>query len=131
MTGSASGFSSPSRWESAVSDPSPPTDAVPRKISVPSRLVMPIAQVETRYYLRFSVGDHPGVLGHIASALGGEGVSIEQMVQEGRAGSGGAAAAVLMITHSCREGAVQKALARIASAKFMKAPPRSLRIEAV
>ncbi len=45
MTGSASGFSSPIRRESAVSEPSPPTDAVPRKISVPSRLVMPIAQI--------------------------------------------------------------------------------------
>ena len=45
MTGSASGFSSPSRGDSAVSVTSPPTDAVPRKISVPSRLVMPIAQM--------------------------------------------------------------------------------------
>ena len=42
MTGSVSGFSSPSRLCSAVSVPSPPTDAVPRKISVPSRLVMPV-----------------------------------------------------------------------------------------
>ena len=43
---------------------------------------MPIEEIETRYYLRFAVGDHPGVLGHIASALGAESVSIEQMVQE-------------------------------------------------
>ena len=45
ITGSATGFSSPSRRWSAVSEPSPPTEAVPRKISVPSRLVMPIAQI--------------------------------------------------------------------------------------
>ena len=44
MTGSASGFSSPSRRLNAVSVTSP-TEAVPRNISVPSRLVMPIAQI--------------------------------------------------------------------------------------
>ena len=45
MTGSASGFSSPSRRLKRGFRPSPPTEAVPRKISVPSRLVMPIAQI--------------------------------------------------------------------------------------
>ena len=44
MTGSVSGFNSPSRLLNAVSAASP-TEAVPRKISVPSRLVMPIAQM--------------------------------------------------------------------------------------
>ena len=45
MTGSVSGFNSFSRCDSAVSLPSPPTDAVPRRISVPSFRVMPIAQM--------------------------------------------------------------------------------------
>jgi hypothetical protein len=36
-----------------------------------------------------------------------------------------------MITHTCKEGAVKKALARIAGAAFLKGPPRLLRIEAV
>jgi homoserine dehydrogenase len=100
-----------------------------RGIRIRERALMPMEDVVTRYYLRFDVEDQPGVLAFIAGALGDQGVSIEQMVQEG--GPDSERAAVLMITHSCREGAVQKALARIASAKFLKAPPRSLRIEAV
>ena len=56
MTGSASGFSSPSRLCSAVSVPSPPIDAVPRKISVPSRLVMPIAQIVCTWLRLFDIG---------------------------------------------------------------------------
>ena len=44
ITGSVSGFSSPSRRLSAVSVPSPSIEAVPRRISVPSRLIIPIAQ---------------------------------------------------------------------------------------
>ena len=45
ITGSASGFNSFSRSDSAVSVTSRPTEAVPRKISVPSLRVMPMAQM--------------------------------------------------------------------------------------
>jgi len=45
ITGSVNGFNSFSRSDSAVSVTSRPTEPVPRKISVPSRLVMPIAQM--------------------------------------------------------------------------------------
>jgi len=81
--------------------------------------------------LRFAVGDHPGVLGHIASALGAEGVSIEQMVQEGRALEADGAVPVCIITHRCREGAVRRAVKAIEGQAFLKGTPRSLRIEDV
>lgn len=101
-----------------------------RGIRIRERALMPIEDIVSHYYLRFDVEDQPGVLAFIAGALGEQGVSIEQMVQEGRAPEGGAVP-VLMITHSSREGAVRKAMNRIATAPFMKAPPRLLRIEAV
>ncbi len=50
------------------------------------------------------------MVGAIASALGAEGVSIEQMVQEGRAQTAGGAVPVCLLTHASREGSVQKAL---------------------
>ncbi len=84
-----------------------------RGIQLKARPVMPIEEVETRYYLRFAVGDHPGVLGHIASALGAESVSIEQMVQEGRALEADGAVPVCIITHRCQEGAVRRAVKAI------------------
>ena len=102
-----------------------------RGIQIKTRPVMSPDSIETRYYLRFEVGDHPGVLGRIASALGSEGVSIEQMVQEGRAQSAGEAVPVCIITHQSREGAVRNALAAIGAKSFMKRPPRLLRIEDV
>lgn len=102
-----------------------------RGIQLKERPVMPIEEVETRYYLRFSVGDHPGVLGHIASALGAEGVSIEQMVQEGRALVEHDAVPVCLITHRCQEGAVRRAVKVIQAKAFLKGPPRLLRIEDV
>jgi homoserine dehydrogenase len=102
-----------------------------RGIQLKARALMPIEKVETRYYLRFDVGDHPGVLGQIASALGSEGVSIEQMVQEGRASGAEDAVPVCIITHTSSEGDVRRAIQIIASKAFLKGPPRILRIEDV
>jgi len=102
-----------------------------RGIQLTPRPVVPMEQIETRYYLRFSVGDNPGVLGHIASALGAEGVSIEQMVQEGRALGVNDSVPVCIITHLCSEGAVRRAVKTVEGKAFLKGSPRILRIEEV
>jgi homoserine dehydrogenase len=98
-------------------------------IHVEKRPLVPIDEIEARYYLRFDVADQPGVLAFVAGALGEQAVSIEHMVQEGRAPNQSDAVPVLMITHSCREGSVRRAMERIGKAPFIKAPPRLIRIE--
>ncbi len=100
-------------------------------ISTRQRPLVPIAEVDARYYLRFDVSDEPGVLAGIAGSLGKHGVSVEHMVQEGRSNGNDAPVPVLMITHRCQEGAVDEALAEIAKASFMRAAPRLIRIEDV
>jgi homoserine dehydrogenase len=102
-----------------------------RSIQIKRRPLMPLSEVEARYYLRFDVGDHPGVLGAIATALGKQGVSIEQMVQEGRATEDGHAVPVLIITHTTNEGSVRRAIDSISSEAFMNSAPRVIRIEDV
>jgi homoserine dehydrogenase len=102
-----------------------------RGIQLKQRGLLPQDDVVTRYYLRFDVGDHPGVIGSIASALGAEGVSIEQMVQEGRAEGEGGAVPVCIITHVSREGSVRRAFGAIERQPFLKGRPRLLRIEEV
>jgi homoserine dehydrogenase len=100
-----------------------------RQIQPVPREIVPLDDLETRYYLRFDVGDGPGVLGKIASALGEKGVSVEQMVQEGRAEKTGGSVPILIISHRCREGAVKAAIQSVYDAPFMKRPPRFMRIE--
>jgi homoserine dehydrogenase len=100
-----------------------------RQIQPISRSPLPLDDLETRYYLRFDVGDDPGVLGKIATALGEQGVSVEHMVQEGRAEESGEAVPILIISHRCREGAVRAAIQSVYHASFMKRPPRFMRIE--
>jgi homoserine dehydrogenase len=102
-----------------------------RGIQLEARPLEILDEHQARYYLRFDVADQPGVLGVIASALGDQHVSIEQMVQEGRAREGHEAVPVLIITHTSREGAVRRAFEVISSAGFMRRPPRLIRVEDV
>ncbi len=76
---------------------------------------------QSAYYLRFDVLDAPGVLAGIASRLAEGGVSIESMIQRGRAP--GEAVAIVMITHECAETAVSRALKVIAASdKVLRSP---------
>lgn len=66
-----------------------------------------------RYYLRFSVLDRPGILARIAGVLGAFEVSIEQMVQQGRAETPESPVDVVMLTHEARGRNVEDALREI------------------
>ncbi|HEX3432262.1 MAG TPA: homoserine dehydrogenase [Rhizomicrobium sp.] len=73
------------------------------------------------FYLRFQALDQPGVLAEIAARLARAQVSIESMIQRGRAL--GETVAIVMITHPCTPFAVESALKDIAaSAKILVAP---------
>jgi homoserine dehydrogenase len=99
-----------------------------RVIQMQARPLMPVEEVRTRYYLRFQVHDRPGVLARLAGALGEAGVSIEQMVQEGGAGSSGVPVDIVMLTHEASERSVRSALAGIVRSGVAAAPPRLIRI---
>jgi len=65
------------------------------------------------YYLRFQVLDVPGVMAEISRHLANELVSIESMIQRGRAP--GEPVAIVMITHEAQHVAVVRALHAIAA----------------
>jgi homoserine dehydrogenase len=88
-----------------------------------------MAEIRSRYFLRFSVADRPGVLGQLTTILGAHDVSIEQVVQEAP-GDGAAPAQVFVVTHEAREGDVAAALAGIGALPVTLAPPRLIRIAA-
>lgn len=102
-----------------------------RGVQMKARPLASMDDLTSRFYLCFDVDDAPGVLGRIATLLGEGGVSIEQMVQEGRASAENDAVPVLIITHDCREGGVRKAVQAIAREAFMRGAPRLIRIEDV
>jgi homoserine dehydrogenase len=71
--------------------------------------------------LRFLAVDRPGVLAEIAGKLAQANVSIESMIQRGRASE--QSVVIVMITHHCPPAAVEAALKAIASSdKILVAP---------
>ena len=98
-----------------------------RAIRLAQRAVASMDDVEGRYYFRFSVFDRPGVLARITGALGERGVSIEQLVQQGR-GSTDVPVDVVMLTHETKESSVQAALSAIGASDFVAKPPRMIRV---
>nr|WP_255551892.1 homoserine dehydrogenase [Erythrobacter crassostrea] len=62
-----------------------------------------------RTYLRFTVNDRPGVLAEITAAMRDADVSIESLIQQGRANQGGDVL-VAMVTHEGPEANVRRAL---------------------
>ena len=99
---------------------------------VPARALqdLPGAAMERHrgaYYIRLMVVDRPGVIADVAAALRDENVSLESMIQRGRAP--GEAVPVVLTTHETEEAAMRRALDRIAALAAVLEPPRLIRIE--
>ncbi len=89
--------------------------------------VLPFAQLASRYYLRLTAKDQPGVLAQVTKVLGDHQISIASFVQHESAEGDGAVPLVLT-THRAVEGAVQKALSEINGLPTISAPAVCLRI---
>ena len=76
----------------------------------------------SRAYIRFIVADRPGVLAEITAAMRDAGVSIESLIQKGRADTEGEVL-VAMVTHEAPEAAVTGALALLDGSPSLVAPP--------
>ena len=80
-----------------------------------------------RAYLRFIVADRPGVLAEITAAMRDAGVSIESLIQRGRAGPDGEVL-VAMVTHEGPESAVTEALRLLDGSPSLAGQPLVMQI---
>ena len=87
----------------------------------------PMGEIESKYYLRFSVYDKPGVLARISGALGKYNISIESMIQKGR--SAGESVPIVIMTHEALEKDIRAALDEIDSFDIINEKSRVIRIE--
>jgi len=83
--------------------------------------------IYTRYYLRFTALDKPGVLGGISSVLGKNGISIASVIQKDE--SPEKAVPVLMLTHRAKEKSMRDAISEIDKLAFIKKPTVIIRVE--
>ena len=83
-----------------------------------------------RYYIRLHVQDRPGVIADLTAILRDEKISIESMLQHGRA-KGDEGVPVVLVSHEAREASMSHALSRIGRLRAVIESPRMIRIEAL
>ncbi|MCS7090665.1 MAG: homoserine dehydrogenase [Verrucomicrobiota bacterium] len=91
--------------------------------------VVPLDDVVSRSFVRLSVIDQPGVLARIAAVFGRARIGIASVIQpEGHTGE---VVPLILMLHEAPDGAVRKALDRIARLPVVKAPPVRFRVESL
>jgi len=89
--------------------------------------LLPIDAINTRYYMRLTVVDQPGVVAKVSSILGDEGISISCLSQhEGQSADN---VSVVVITHTTRERNMAGAVARIERLDVTRDKVKLIRIE--
>lgn len=89
---------------------------------------LPMAEVETRYYMRFTAVDRPGVLAQVARVMGDLNISIDSVIQKD-ADRNAQTAEIVVLTHPARESSVQKALSEIAALQVIRQVGNMVRVE--
>ncbi len=90
--------------------------------------ILPIESLSTKYYIRFSVTDRPGVLAAMLSVFAEHDVSVHSVVQRGRRDCG--TVDVVYVTHVAKESAIQAIIEEIAALDdVMHGDPSLIRVE--
>jgi homoserine dehydrogenase len=89
--------------------------------------ILPIEDLVTHYYFRFSALDRPGVLSTISGILGQYDISIQSVHQKGRKTNG--SVPVVMLSHLVKEADVKHALNEISALEVVSDEPVLIRIE--
>jgi len=109
-----------------------PANRVPYLAFQPDQMtalpVVPMAQIQSCYYLRLRVKDQPGVLADITRALADCAISIDAFFQR-EPDEGMDETDVVLITHLCVEQKMQEAIARIERLPTVLAKTVMLRME--
>lgn len=83
-------------------------------------------KIESRYYLRFTVDNKAGVLGHIADALAKRDISIASVIQKEDVGE---AVPVVILTYSATEADLKTAIEEVEKESWVKEDTKIIRIE--
>ena len=96
----------------------------------PLRLT-PATRVRSRYYLRFTIADRPGVLASLAQILGAQEISIASVIQHdpGDDAPDDSPVPLVIMTHLAAESAVTSALSEIDRLGVVHAPSICLGVE--
>ena len=111
---------------------SDPENRVPHLAFQADRLtdipILPVARIESAYYLRMNALDRPGVLAEITRILADSQISIEAIRQREPA-EGERHVPIIILTQKVMEQAIDEAIARIEALPSIRGPVVRLRLE--
>ena len=85
-------------------------------------------ELEGRFYMRFNVQDHPGVLGQVTSLLGAQGISLASVIQHEVSNGSDETIPLVIMTHQAKESAAVAAMEQIAQMDAVSDDLERLRI---
>ena len=89
--------------------------------------IVPLDEITSQYYVRFSVVDKPGVLAKIAAIFASAKIGISSVIQP--EGHEGESVPLILMIHDAPNAAMRKALAKIAKLPVVKTKPVMFRVE--
>lgn len=69
-----------------------------------------ISEIDSKYYMRLTVKDRPGVLGEISSVVGANNVSLRSVIQKGLDVENENKVTIVLVTHMTKEGNIKSAI---------------------
>lgn len=101
--------------------------AAPMTFKRDAKKIKDMAEIKTRFYMRFSAIDKPGVLAKISGILGKHNISIASVTQKEKKGSN--IVPIVMMTHEALERDMAKALKTIDGLSAIKNKTVRVRVE--
>lgn len=89
--------------------------------------VVPMDEIVSRYYVRLSVVDKPGVLAKVSAIFAGAKIGISSVIQP--EGHEGESVPLILMLHDAPNAAMRKALDRIAKLPAVRSKPVMVRVE--
>jgi homoserine dehydrogenase len=109
-----------------------PYNRVPHLAFQPDALsevpILPVADIESAYYLRLLAADKPGVMGQVTTVLGEAGISIEAIMQK-EPDTEDTRVPVILLTQRVREQQIDAAIKRIESLDTIAGKVTRIRVE--
>lgn len=91
------------------------------------REIQNMGDVESKFYIRATVLDEPGVLGEITAILGSHNVSLRSVIQKGDEEDG--QVTIVLVTHRTKEAEIESAIEEIFNLKSVYNIDNMIRIE--
>ncbi len=88
--------------------------------------IVPVEDIESRYYIRITALDKPGGMAKVSAVLGDKQISLSAILQH--ESEPAKPVPVIIMTHLAREGSIRQALAQIAKLDVVCEPPTCIRV---